>query len=158
MWRKRIKKRKLRSKQISSCILAGSQALPGSRGFEQLCPAIGVEEFCAKLGRKIGVLKARRVVFLHKLNILCQRHRTPPVPEPLTILSEARDREDPPVNENSDLCIVEPRGYGSGVQAGPVFLVARCGSSSRNKDDGEKNCRSNTKWRSHFQETRLWAG
>lgn len=125
--------------------------IPGSRGLENICPVVRIKEFCAKLRRKIGVFKARRVVFLHELNFCCSFFGLPPVPEPLTVLTKARDREYPPVYENPDFSLVEPLRQRSGIQTSPVGRVPRCASRCHHQKGKctyhtENTCRPDSKW------------
>lgn len=102
--------------------------IPGSGGFEYICPGIRVEELGLKMRRKIRVFESRRVVLLDEVENLRLRSVVPPVPQPLAVLAESGDGEDPPVDEDPDLSVVVPLGQRSGVQTGPVRLVARCAS------------------------------
>lgn len=122
---------------VEHLLLAGRELMiiPGSRGFEYICPGIRVEEFCVKIVGKIRVFKAWRVVFTHEINFFWSPFALPPVPEPLTILPVGRDREDSPVDENPDLRLVVPLWQGSGIQTGPIVCVTRCASSPQHEED-----------------------
>lgn len=121
--------------------------IPGSGGFEYVCPGIRVEEFCVKRGRKIRVFKAWWVVFAHELNIFLYRGGPPPVPKPLAKPPKARDGEHSPVDKNPELRLVVPLRQRSGVQTGPVCCVA-CVTFPRQHEDNDKQQRRNA-CRSH---------
>lgn len=101
-----------------------SHDLLGSCLFEKTSPLYWAIKLCFKLRRKVWVREIWRVVLLHKVNNARQSPLLPVIPKPLR--GKAWNRENSPVYEDSEFCIVVPIRQGSGIKRFPIRVISNC--------------------------------
>lgn len=98
--------------------------LLGSCLFEKTSPLYWAVKLCFKLRRKVWICEIWRVILLHEVNNARQSPLLPVIPKPLG--GKTWNRENSPVYEDSEFCIVIPIRQGSGIKRFPIRVISNC--------------------------------
>lgn len=101
-----------------------SHDLLGSCLFEKTSPLYWAVKLCFKLRRKVWICEIWRVILLHEVNNARQSPLLPVIPKPLG--GKTWNRENSPVYEDSEFCIVIPIRQGSGIKRFPIRVISNC--------------------------------